>query len=324
MKKLLGLTAAFALMAGVASAADYPTKPITVIVPFAAGGPTDIVARIVAEGMSKVLGQQLVVENVLGAAGTTGITRGFESAPDGYTIMMGHMGTQGAAPALYPKLKYDPTKDFEAIGMAASTPILVVSRKDLPPKDLKELIAWLKTNQDKANEAHAGVGSVSHTTCTMFNVYVGVKPTLVPYSGTGPVINDMVAGKIDYACDQIVSVAEQIRGGTIRAYAIAQDTRSPALPDVPTAKEAGLPEFSVVAWNALFAPKNTPKAVVAKLNEALSKALDDPAARDRLLKLGAVLPEGKDRSSEALDAFVKSEVARWAQVIKAGGVPPQN
>lgn len=305
-------------------AADYPTRPITVIVPFAAGGPTDVVARIVGDHMSKTLGQQLVVENVAGAGGTTGITRGFESTPDGYTIMMGHMGTQGAAPALYPKLKYDPTKDFEPIGMAASTPILVISRKDLPAKDLKELIAYLKANEKKVNEAHAGIGSVSHTTCTMFNVMIGIKPALVPYTGTGPVVNDMIGGKVDYACDQIVNLVGQIRAGSIRAYAIASTERSPALPDVPTTIEAGLPEFQVTAWNALFAPKNTPKENVAKLNAALSKALDDATTRKRLLDLGAILPEGKDRSSEALGAFVNSEVERWGKIIKAGGVAPQN
>ncbi len=317
MKKTAILAAALALWAGAAAAQQYPTRPITVIVPFAAGGPTDVVARIVGENMSKTLGQQLVVENVVGAGGTTGIGRGKEAAPDGYTIMMGHMGTHGAAPALYPNIKYDPTKDFEPIGMAAGTPILIVSRKDFPAADLKEFVAKLKAGQDKLNEAHAGVGSVSHTTCTMLNVMVGVKPTLVPYQGTGPVLNDMIAGKVDYACDQIVNLVEQVKAGTIRAYAIATPKRSPALPDLPTTIEAGLPEYQVSAWNALFAPKGTPKAIVDKLNDALVKALDDANTRQRLLDLGGVLPEGDERTGAWLGKFVASEVDRWGKTIRA-------
>jgi len=301
-------------------AQNYPTRPITMIVPFAAGGPTDVIARIVGENMSKTLGQQIVIENVAGAGGTTGITRASQAQADGYTIMMGHMGTHAAAPALYPKLRYDPTKDFAPIGMAAGTPILIVARKDYPAKDLKEFVARLKTEQDKANEAHAGVGSVSFTTCTMFNVMNGIKPTRVPYTGTGPVINDMIGGKVDYACDQIVNLVTQIQGGNIRAYAIATPARSPALPDVPTTIEAGLPNYQVSAWNAIFAPKNTPPAVVAKLNEALVKALDDAGTKKRLLDLGGVLPEGKERTSAWLGEYVAQEVARWTPILKAGGV----
>ena len=323
MKTFAMLGAAVALTAGAASAQNYPARPITVIGPFAAGGPTDVIARIVSEHMGKVLGQQLIVENVAGAGGTTGITKGFQATPDGYTIMMGHMGTHGAAPALYANLKYKPASDFEPIGMAAGTPILVVARKDFPAKDLKEFVAYIKANGDKLNEGQAGVGSVSFTTCVMFNVLAGAKPTRVPYTGTGPVINDMLAGKIDYACDQIVSVASQIQGGAIKAYAIATDKRSPALPDVPTSTEAGLPEFKVSAWNALFAPKGTPKDVVAKLNDALDKALSDAATRKRLEDLGGVIPEGKDRSSAWLGDFVTSEVKRWGEIIKAGGVVAQ-
>jgi len=313
------LATAFALVAGGAGAQNYPTHPITVIVPFAAGGPTDVVARIVGESMSRTLGQQVIVENVAGAGGTTGITKGAQSKPDGYTIMMGHMGTHGAAPALYPKLRYDPVKDFEPIGLAAGTPIVVVARKNFPAANLKEFIAYLKANQDKVNEAHAGVGSVSYTTCTMFNVMIGVKPTRVPYTGTGPVINDMLAGKVDYACDQIVNLVTQIQGGSIKAYAIATQKRSPSLPDVPTTIEAGLPDFQVSAWNALFAPKGTPKAIVMKLNDALSKALDTEATRKRLLDLGAVLPEGAERTPAYLHDFVAKEVARWSSVLKAAG-----
>lgn len=324
LKTFALMGAAVALNAGLAQAQNYPARPITLIVPFVAGGPTDVIARIVGEHMGKVLGQQLIVENVVGAGGTTGITKAFQASPDGYTVMMGHMGTHGAAPALYANLKYKPASDFEPIGMAAGTPILVVARKDFPAKDLKEFLAYIKANGDKLNEGQAGVGSVSFTTCVMLNVLAGAKPTRVPYSGTGPVINDMLAGKIDYACDQIVSVASQIQGGAIKAYAIATDTRSPALPDVPTSTEAGLPEFKVSAWNALFAPKGTPKDVVAKLNDALNKALSDAATRKRLEDLGAVLPkEGAERTGPWLGEFVASEVKRWGEIIKAGGVVAQ-
>jgi tripartite-type tricarboxylate transporter receptor subunit TctC len=318
---LLGLAVAvFVLTVGPAQAQTYPTRPITVIVPFAAGGPTDVVARIVGDHMSRTLGQQVIVENVIGAGGTTGISRGAAATPDGYTIMMGHMGTHGAAPALYKNLKYNPTKDFEPIGIAAGTPILVVARVDFQPKTLKELIAHLKAAGDKVNEGHAGVGSVSFTTCSMFNVMTGARPTRVPYSGTGPVINDMLAGKLDYACDQIVNLAPQIQGGKIKAYAIATEKRSPALPDVPTSTEAGLPEFKVSAWNALFAPKGTPKEIVAKLNDSLSKALSDATTRKRLADLGGVIPEGRERTSEHLAQFVASEVERWGKTFKTAGV----
>jgi tripartite-type tricarboxylate transporter receptor subunit TctC len=320
MKRLLLALAALGLMAGPAAAQTYPSRPITLIVPFAAGGPTDVIARIVGENMSKTLGQQIVVENVAGAGGTTGITRGAQSKADGYTIMMGHMGTHGAAPALYPKLKYDPTKDFATIGMAAGTPIIVVSKKDVPAKDLKEFIAYAKANQAKVNQAHAGVGSVSHSTGVLFDSIIGAKFTQIAYRGTGPALNDLVGGQVDFMTDQIVNLVEQIKAGSVKAYAIATPERSPALPDLPTTKEAGLPEYQVSAWNALFAPKDTPKEIVAKLNDALDKALDDAGTRKRLLDLGGVIPDKAGRTPEALAKYVAAEVARWTPVLKAAGV----
>jgi tripartite-type tricarboxylate transporter receptor subunit TctC len=316
MKKLVLALAATAMMAGAAQAQSYPSRPVTMIVPFAAGGPTDIVARIVGEHMSKTLGQQIVVENVAGAGGTTGITRAAQSKNDGYTIMMGHMGTHGAAPALYANLKYDPTKDFEPIGMAAGTPILIVGKKNFPAKDLKEMMAYLKANPDKVNQAHAGIGAVSHMTCILFNSQLGIKPTAVPYSGTGPALNDLVSGQVDYMCDQIVNLVQQIKAGSIKAYAIATPVRSPALPDVPTTKEAGMPEYEVTAWNAIFAPKDTPKDVVTALTDALNKALDDEATKGRLLELGGVLPTKDERGGKWLGEFVTKEVARWTPVLK--------
>ncbi len=309
--------AAAALVAGSAAAQTYPAKPITMIVPFAAGGPTDVVARIVTEHMSRTLGQQIVIENVGGAGGTTGTTRASQAGNDGYTIMMGHMGTHGAAPALYPNLKYDPSKDFEPVGLAAGTPILIVAKKAFPAQDLKGFVDYLKANGDKVNQAHAGVGSVSHSTGILLTSQVGTKTTQVPYTGTGPALNDLVSGQVDFMTDQIVNVAEQIRAGTIRAYAIATPSRSPALPDVPTTKEAGLPQYEVSAWNAIFAPKGTPAEVVTKLNDALVKALADEGTRKRLLDLGAVLPEKNEQTSAWLGDFVAKEVARWTPVLKA-------
>lgn len=317
MKKILTvLAAATALMAGPASAQTYPTKQVTVIVPFAAGGPTDIVARIMADYFAKALGQQFVVENVAGAGGTTGTLRTAQATPDGYTIMMGHMGTHGAAPALYPNLKYDPTKDFEPIGLAAGTPIIIVARKDFPATNLKEFIERAKDPNGRLSQAHAGVGSVSHSTCTMLSAQLGTKHRVVAYRGTGPALNDLVGGQVDYMCDQIVNLVEQIKAGSIKAYAIATPERSPALPDVPTTKEAGLPDYQVSAWNALFAPKGTPKEVVAKLNDTYKKALADEATRKRLLDLGSVLPDAAGQTPASLQKLVETEVARWNPILK--------
>jgi tripartite-type tricarboxylate transporter receptor subunit TctC len=316
MKRMI-LAAALALSGTVSLAQNYPSRPVTIIVPFAAGGPTDIIARITGEYFFKALGQQFVVENVAGAGGTTGITRGAQAKPDGYTIMMGHMGTHGAAPALYANLKYDPAKDFTPIGLVAGTPILIVAKKDFPAANLKEFIAKVKDPAAKVKQAHAGVGSVSFTTCTLLTSQLGAKSIVAAYRGTGPALNDLVGGQVDYMCDQIVNLVEQVRGGSIKAYAIATAERSPALPNVPTTKEAGLPEYQVSAWNALFAPKGIPQDVAARLSSTLVKALDDEATRKRLLDLGSVIPDRAGRSPQALQKLVQSEVARWTPILKA-------
>jgi tripartite-type tricarboxylate transporter receptor subunit TctC len=289
------------------------------IVPFAAGGPTDVISRIVGEHMSRTLGQQIVIENALGAGGTTGSARAAQANPDGYTIEMGHMGTHAASVALYPNLTYKPDVDFAPIGMAAGTPVLILGKKDFPPNDLKAFMPYVKTNIDKLNMAHAGVGSVSFTTCLLLNHLLGVKPTSIPYNGTGPALTAMIAGQVDYMCDQIVNVVQQINSGQIKAYAIGTAERSPALPDVPTSKEAGLPQFEAQAWNALFAPRDTPKPILDKLTDALDKALDDESVRKRLLDLGSVLPGKPERGQAALLALVKSEIARWTPIIQAAG-----
>jgi tripartite-type tricarboxylate transporter receptor subunit TctC len=300
-----------------AGAQDYPNRPITLIVPFAAGGPTDVIARIVGDHMSKTLGQTLVIENVVGAGGTTGTTRAKRAAPDGYTIIMGHMGTHAAAPALYPNLAYNPETDFEPIGLVAGTPILIVTRKDFPAKDLKEFVDYVKANESKMNAAHAGVGSVSYTTCTLLNSIMKVKPTAVPFNGTGPALNALLGGQVDYMCDQIVNLVSQIEGGSIKAVAIATPNRNPVLPNIPTTKEGGLAEYEVSAWNALFAPKGTPQPIVDKLTDALDKALNDETTRKRLLELGSDIPDAPRRGQKAMGDLVKSEVARWTPVLKA-------
>jgi tripartite-type tricarboxylate transporter receptor subunit TctC len=299
-----------------AMAQGFPNKQITMIVPFAAGGPTDIIARIVGESMSRTLGQPVIIENVAGAGGTTGITRAAKSAPDGYTIAMGHMGTHGAAPGLYPTLGYDPQTDFEPIGLAAGTPIIIVARKNFPAKDFKEFIAEVQKNQKTLNSAHAGTGSVSHITCMLLHDMLKVDVNAIPYRGTGPLLNDLVSDKVDYTCDQIVNVSEQIKGGNVKAYAIATPKRSPALPDLPTTIEAGLAAYQVSAWNAMFAPKGTDAAALAKLRDAYAKAVTDPATRKRLEDLGGVVPEGAEATHQALAALVKAENARWVPLLK--------
>ncbi len=321
-RTLAGVVAGiFALAMGVppAAAQDYPNRPITVIVPFAAGGPTDVIARIAGDHMARTLGQTIVIENVVGAGGTTGITRAKRAKNDGYTIAMGHLGTHAAAPSLYPNLQYDPVNDFEPIGLVAGTPILILAKKDFAPKDLKEFVDYVKKNEKTLNLAHAGVGSVSFTTCLLLNHILKVKPTSIPYQGTGPSMNALVGGQVDYMCDQIVNAVPQVLGGTIKAYAIGTDERNPALPNVPTAKEGGLPEFQASAWNALFAPKDTPKPIMDKLTAALDKALDDEATRKRLLELGSDIPGKPRRGGPALTTLVKGEIAKWTPVIKAAG-----
>ena len=312
---LVGLAA----FAAPAQAQTYPTRSITMIVPFAAGGPTDVIARIVTGHMAQTLGQAIIIENVVGAGGTTATTRASKATNDGYTLITGHMGTHAASVPLYPNLAYHPEKNFEPVGLLAGTPILILARKDFPPKDLKEFITYVKANETKVNAAHAGVGSVSNVSCELLNSVLGIKPVGVPFNGTGPAMNALVAGQVDYMCDQIVNAVPQVNGGTIKAYAVATPERNPSLPNVPTTTEAGLPAFQAQAWNAIFAPKGTPAPIVATLNAAVAKALDDENVKKRLLELGSVIPGPKDRTPEALATLVKSEIAKWTPVLKPAG-----
>jgi tripartite-type tricarboxylate transporter receptor subunit TctC len=309
---LVGLGA----LAAPAQAQTYPTRAITMIVPFAAGGPTDVISRIVTGHMAQTLGQSIIIENVVGAGGTTATARAARAANDGYTLITGHMGTHAAAVPLYPNLAYHPEKDFEPVALLAGTPILILARKDFPPKNLKEFVTYVKANVEKVNAAHAGVGSVSHVSCQLLNSILDIKPVGVPFNGTGPAMNALVGGQVDYMCDQIVNAVPQINGGTIKAYAVATPERNPSLPDVPTTTEAGLPEFQAQAWNAIFAPKGTPAPIIARLNAAAAKALDDEGVRKRLLDLGSVIPPAAQRTPEALAALVKSEIAKWTPVLK--------
>jgi tripartite-type tricarboxylate transporter receptor subunit TctC len=324
-RHILAATAA-ALVAGAvpAAAQTYPARPITMIIPFAAGGPTDVVARILAEAMSKSLGQAVIIENVAGAGGTTGSTRLTAAPADGYTIMIGHTGTHAASVALYPNLRYNPLTDFAPIGLVNTNAILITAKKALPANNLTEFVAWLKANERTANNAHAGIGSVSHTTCLLLHAIIGVKPQSVPYRGTGPAMNDLVGGQVDYLCDQVVNVAPQVRAGTIKAFAVAQQARNSALPDVPTTAEAGLPAYQVVVWNAMLAPKDTPAPIVTKLNEALRAALADASVKARLAELGADLPADNLATPAGLKAFLEAEIAKWTPVIRAAGVTASN
>jgi tripartite-type tricarboxylate transporter receptor subunit TctC len=312
----LAAIAALGVMAGPAAAQQYPTKAITAIVPFAAGGPTDVVTRLVTEHMSRTLGQQIIVENIGGAGGTIGMSRAAAAEPDGYTIAVGNMGTQSAAPSLYPNLKYDPAKSFTQISIVNYTPQTIVAKKAMEPKDLKELLTYLKANSEKMNYGHAGVGSISYVSGLVFNSQFGFKPGLVAYKGTGPALNDLVGGQIDYMVDQSMNVIPQITAGTIKGYAVAHPERIAALPDVPTTKELGI-DFIFSAWNAMVAPKGVPKDLQDKLVDALGKAMDDPTIIKRYEALGSTAPKGADRGPAGLQKLVEAEVARITPVIKA-------
>jgi tripartite-type tricarboxylate transporter receptor subunit TctC len=298
----------------------YPTRPITIIVPFAPGGGTDVSARVVGEHMSRTLGQQFVVENYPGAGGTTGSIRAMRAVPDGYTIEMGHIGTHAISVWLYPQLAYKPDIDFEPIGLAMETPVVIVARKDFPPRNLQEFIAYVKANSEKLNMAHAGVGSIMYSFGLMLNSILGVRPTLVPFSGGGPATSALLAGQVDYACGATTDDAPHVPAGALKAYAIAADARSPALPNVPTTKEAGLPEFNAMPWFALFAPRGTPRLILDKLSDALDKALDDQKVRGWFSELGGVVPDKARRGQEALRTLVKDEIARWAPIIKTANI----
>ena len=300
-----------------AQAQDYPTRTATVIVPFAAGGPADITGRIVADIFSRYLGQKFVVENVVGAGGTTGAIRAARAPADGYTILSGHLGTNALAPAFYPNLAYDPQKDFEPVGLTAEYPELLVVRKDFPANNLREFVAYAKANPEKLNVGHAGLGSVSYIGCLLLHSAIGIKPTMIPFTGTAPVLNAMLSGQVDYECDPVLGTLSQVQAGNVKALAVAAKKRSPLLPDVPTSYEQGLPEFDIAPFYAVFVPTGTPPAIVDKLVDALNKGLNEDAVKKRLAELGAESAEQERRGPKALTDLIKAESARLLPILKA-------
>jgi tripartite-type tricarboxylate transporter receptor subunit TctC len=298
----------------------YPTRAMTMVVPFAAGGPTDILGRILAQFISPLLGQQVIVEDTTGAGGTIGATRVARAAPDGYTMVMGNLGTHAASLGIYKSLPYDPRTDFEPVILVASTPMVLVIRKTLPAHTLSEVIAWAKANKGKATMGSAGIGSISHLTLLLFNHLTGADPTHVPYRGLSEATNDLLGGQIDTLFDQVVTATPHILNGSENAIVVTIPTRAASIPNVPSSTEAGLPDLQTVAWTALFMPKGTPKFIIQRINDAVQKAMQDPVTAKRFADLGADLPPPDQRSPPALGRLVNAEVDKWVPLIKAAGV----
>jgi tripartite-type tricarboxylate transporter receptor subunit TctC len=296
-----------------AFAETYPTRSITMVVPFSAGGPTDVLARILGQRMSQSLGQQIIIENVTGAGGTLGAARVAKAAPDGYTMVMGNLGTHAASVGLYKNLSYDPRTSFEPVMLASTTPMVLLAKKDLPAKTLQDVIALARTRQLTCG--NAGVGSISHLTMLLFDQRAHIKVQHVPYRGLSQAMNDLLGGQIELMFDQVISASPHIAGGEVRPIAVTGPTRAAAIPDVPTTAEAGLPELETIAWSALFFPKGTPTAIVSRINAAIGEAMDDKAVVAQLAKLGSDLPPPDARTPEALGKLVRSEIDKWVPLI---------
>ena len=301
-----------------AIADGYPTKPITLVVPFAAGGPNDVLARLVSDHISRTLGQPIVIENTAGAGGTIGSARVAKAEADGHTLLSGNLGSLGAAFALYKKIKYDP-REFAVVGMLASTPNFLVVRRGFPANTLAEFIAHVKANPDKVTVGNAGLGSNAHLVCLYLENLAGLKLRHVPYRGTGPAMSDLIGGQIDAMCDSAPNVVPQVLAGTIHALATAQPSRIAVTPDVPSAREAGLADFNVLGWNAIVAPPKTPQHIVAKVSLALNAALADPAIRKKIEDLGAIPPKPEEATPEWMNGFLRSEIDVWGRVIRMAG-----
>ncbi len=311
--------AALAGVAAPAAAQDFPSRPVTMIIPFAAGGPTDVLGRIVGARMSEVLGQQVVIENVGGAGGMTGAARVAQSAPDGYTIGLGTVGTHAQGQSLYKKPLYNAATDFTPVALIAEVPIVLIARKDFPAANLKEFVDYSKKNQDKMTFGSAGTGSATHLGCVVLNTAMGTGITHVPYRGTGPAMQDLQGGRIDFLCEVVSTAKPQIDGNTVKALAILTKQRSPALPNVATAAEQGLPDVEAYTWNAIFLPKGAPDAIVKKLHDATLAAMHTPSVKERLEGLGAMIVPDDRATPQYLGNFVKSEIEKWAAPIKASG-----
>jgi tripartite-type tricarboxylate transporter receptor subunit TctC len=302
-----------------AIADEFPSKPITLVVPFAAGGPTDAIARMLAEPMSKVLKQTVVVDNTAGAGGTVGANKVAKANNDGYTLLLHHIG-HATAVSLYRKLPYDTVADFQAIGLINEVPMTFVTRKNLPVNDFKGLVDYVQKNVKTVNMANAGIGSASHLCGMLFQSAVKADLTPIPYKGTGPAMNDLLGGQIDFMCDQTTNTTGQIRGGAIKALAVTTRARVPSLKELPTAAEAGLPGFEVAVWQALYAPKGTPKPVVDKLVAALQAALADPRVKEKMADLGTEPVTANRATPDYMTNYLKQEIAKWSPIIKAAGV----
>lgn len=312
-------TALIALGVQGAAAQDYPTQPITMVVPFAAGGPTDTVARLIGAAMSRDLGQQIVVQNVGGAGGTLGATQVAKAAPDGYTLLLHHIG-MSTAPTLYRNLPFKPLEAFAEVGLVTSVPMTIVARKDFPAKDLAELITYVKANGDKVTLANAGIGAASHLCGMLFMDAIKTPLTTVPYKGTGPAMTDLLGGQVDIMCDQTTNTTGQIKGGELKAYAVTSPARLGNLPDLPTTAEAGLPGFEIGVWHGIYAPAGTPEAAIAKLTAALQVALKDPEVIARFAELGTA-PVAQDQATPAAHrALLTAQIALWQPIITAAGV----
>ena len=319
MRRFVLVALALLALGGSAHADKFPSHPITVIVPFSAGGPSDAMMRILAERMKLTLGEPLLNENVTGAGGSLGVQRTVRSAPDGYTVGFGHLGTNVANGAIY-KLGYDLVTDLEPVVLLPSNPMIIVSKNAVPAKSLAELLAWLKARPTPATAGTAGVGSGSHIGALYFESVTGIKLQYVPYRGTGPAMTDLVAGQIDLIVDQTSNSISQVRAGSIRAYAITDSKRVDSAQDIPTTDEAGLPGFHMRLWSGLWVPKDTPKDIVAKLNAAAVDALNDPAVRKQLENIGLEMPAKDQLSPEALGAWQKAEITKWWPMLKAANV----
>jgi tripartite-type tricarboxylate transporter receptor subunit TctC len=318
-KAILAAFVALVAFVGTAVADQFPAHPITMVVPFSAGGPTDAIARILSDHMRATLGQSILIENVTGAAGSLGVGRVVHAAPDGYTVSIGHLGTHVANGAIY-KLGYDLVSDLEPVVLLPSNPMIIVSKNAVPAKSLKELLAWLKSRPTPPTAGTAGAGSGSHIAGLYFENVTGIKLQYVPYRGTAPALTDLVAGQIDVIIDQTSNSIAQVRAGTIRAYAVTDDKRVESASDIPTTDEAGLSGFHMTLWSGLWVPKGTPKDIVAKLNAAAVDAMNDPAVRKKFEALGLQMPSQDQLSPEALGAWQKAEIAKWWPMIKAANV----
>jgi tripartite-type tricarboxylate transporter receptor subunit TctC len=320
LKTFAAAVATVLALGGAASAQDFPNRPITMVIPFAAGGPTDVLGRVVAARMGEILGQQVVVENVGGAGGMTGSKRVATAAPDGYQMVLGTVGTHAQGQTLYKKPQYNSVEEFTPVALLAEVPIILTVRKDLPVNDFKAFVAYAKENQGKMQFGSAGAGSATHLGCVLLNYVLGTNITHVPYRGTGPAMQDLQGGRIDFLCEIITTAKPQVDGGTVKALAIFNKTRSPALPNLATAEEQGTQNLEAYTWNALFLPKGTPDAIVKKLNAAAAEAMKTPAVAERLSGLGAQIVSADRMTPAYLGTFLKAEIEKWAAPIKAAGV----